>query len=423
MTWTKLDWFQLRFPQGLDQDATLAALSSFSGLPSRSRLVLELSADAEGIAHHLGVSPRHRELVTAALRAAIPSLRLEPVETPPTQRRGLLWQLTPRVATLRTDDLAAIAAGLLSSLFPLAAGEAVSLRWCLRSAPLPPLPVGSYDARDGRERIIRAKLALPGLSACGELSVTAASRARRSQLAQRIGAVLWSLSTPYGRLVADPYWLGQLARLAGLRGRYLSAPELAAVIGWPVDGPDLPGLTLGAAKRLVPSAALSDQGRVLGSSDYGDLTRPVAISPVASTRGLYVLGPTGTGKTSLLKNLILDDLKAGRGLAVVETNGDLIAEIMDVIPPERVADVVLLDPRDPSHAVGFNPFASSADPSLIADQLGELFERLWEAFWGPRTAQLTHMGLLTLARRQRCSPPSRSASAVNASAPISALIG
>jgi hypothetical protein len=400
MTWTNLDWFSLRFPQGLEQDAVLAALSSFSGLPSRSRLVLELSATAAGISHRLSVSSRHTELVTASLRAAIPSLRLEAAIPPPTQRRGLLWQLTPRVATLRTDDLGAIAAGLLSSLFPLRGGEAVSLRWRLRSAPLPPLPAGRYSAQDGRERIVRAKLVLPGLSAYGELSVTAASPARRMQLAQRTGAVLWSLTTPYGRLVADPYWLGQLARLAGLRGRYLSAPELAAVIGWPIDGPDLPGLTLGAAKRLVPSAALSEQGRVLGTSDFAGLTRPVAISPSASTRGLYVLGPTGTGKTSLLKNLILDDLKAGRGLAVVETNGDLISELIDAIPPERVADVVLLDPTDRTHAVGFNPFASSADPSLIADQLGELFERLWEAFWGPRTAQLTHMGLLTLARRK-----------------------
>jgi hypothetical protein len=128
--------------------------------------------------------------------------------------------------------------------------------------------------------------------------------------------------------------------------------------------------------------------------------RPVAISPAASTRGLYVLGPTGTGKTSLLKNLICDDLEQGRGLICIETNGDLVQELCDVIPPERVGDVVLLDPTDRKFAVGFNPFASEGEPSLVADQLGELFQRLWEAFWGPRTAQLTHMGLLTLARRK-----------------------
>jgi len=175
---------------------------------------------------------------------------------------------------------------------------------------------------------------------------------------------------------------------------------LAAVIGWPIGSPDLPGLELGAAKRLVPSAALPSSGRVLGTSDFAGLTRPVALTPTASTRGLYVLGPTGTGKTSLLKNLIRDDLEQGRGLAVIETNGDLIQDLLDLIPPSRIKDVVLLDPLDAGSAVGFNPFAGSLDASLVADQLGELFERLWHQFWGPRTGQLAHMSLLTLARRK-----------------------
>jgi hypothetical protein len=139
---------------------------------------------------------------------------------------------------------------------------------------------------------------------------------------------------------------------------------------------------------------------LLGTSDFSGLARPIALSPAASTRGLYVLGPTGTGKTSLLKNLIRDDLEQGRGMVVLETNGDLVNELADLIPPHRIGDVVLLDPTDPDFAVGFNPLATQAEPALIADQLGELFQRLWAAFWGPRTAQLSHMGLLTLARRK-----------------------
>jgi hypothetical protein len=171
------------------------------------------------------------------------------------------------------------------------------------------------------------KLSLPGLNGYGLLSIQAATSARSTQLMQRTAASLWSLSTPYGRLVADPYWYGQVLRLFGQRGRYFSVAELAAVIGWPMDGPDLPGLELGAAKRLVPSLALPTSGRVLGLSNFAGVTRPVAITPTASTRGLYVLGPTGTGKTSLIQNLVRDDLAQGRGLAVVETNGDLIRDL------------------------------------------------------------------------------------------------
>lgn len=397
----ELNWFQLRFPRELEDKVVIAALSAFSGVSHTTRLSLDLSATADGISHHLAVSPTATESVTASLRAAIPSLRLTATEAPTDHGHGLLWQLSPAVAALRTDDLAAIAANLLASLFPLRKGEEIRLRWHLRGAPRPASAIsGDSDLKAGRLKALRAKLALPGMSAYGELFVVAKTPARRRQLIQRIASVLRSLGTPHGRLVGESYWFGQLARLLFRRGRYLSAPELAAISGWPIGGPDLPGLELGAAKRLAPSANLPKTGRPLGTSDFEGFARPVAISARASTKGLYVLGPTGTGKTNLLKHLIRSDLEQGRGMVVIETNGDLVTELVDSIPPNRINDVVLLDPTDRDFAVGFNPLASSANPSLVADQLSELFERRWSAFWGPRTAQLAHMGLLTLARRK-----------------------
>jgi Type IV secretion-system coupling protein DNA-binding domain len=396
----ELTWFRLGFPHDLTTDAVAAALASFSGAPHGARLVFDLAADNQGITHRLAVTSMHADIVTGGLRAAVPSLRLDPIDTPPrSYRHRMLWQLGAATSVIRCDKPAAIAAGLLASLFPLAADEHLRLSWTVQPHLRPALEVHPDHRRDGHAHALRGKLAVPGLGAHGELMVSAAGRARTTQLLHRVSAPLWSLNTPHGRLSADPPWWGQLARLFGRRGRYFSVSELAAVIGWPIDGPDLPGLELGAAKRLVPSTALPNSGRVLGVSDFAGLTRPVAISSAASTRGLYVLGPTGTGKTTLLKSLIRDDLDAGRGLAVVETNGDLVHDLLDLIPPHRLADVVLLDPTDREYAVGFNPFTGSGDASLVADQLGELFQRLWKEYWGPRTGQLAHMGLLTLARR------------------------
>jgi hypothetical protein len=401
MTRAELTYYRLGFPRDLTQEAVLAALASFSGMPYPTKLVFELSASREGITHHLAVSRKSAESTLGSLRAAIPSLRLDPVEAPSRHYTlRALWQVTPSTAVIRTDELAAIAAGLLASLFPLAEHEIVRLTWTFRPHFRPPLPLTPEIQRDGRQRVLMDKLTQPGLNGYGVLSVQAQTSARSTQLMRRTAASLWSLGTPYGHLVADSYWYGQALRLLGQRGRYLSIQELAAVIGWPIDAPDLPGLELGAAKRLVPSLSLPTSGRILGLTNFVGIERPVAITPAASTRGLYVLGPTGTGKTSLIKNLIRDDLAAGRGLAVVETNGDLINDLLDLIPLHRLDDVVLIDPTDRTHAVGFNPFAGSSDASLVADQLGELFQRLWKDFWGPRTGQLTHMGLLTLAQRE-----------------------
>lgn len=401
MSRADLTWFKLGFPSDLTTDATLAALASLSGSAHGTRLIFNLSATHRGITHRLAVTPESADTLSAALRGAIPSLRLDQIDTPKRSRNHrLLWQLVPARAAIRSDELPSIAASLLSSLFPLREDEQIRLSWFVRPQPPPPLDTSPDAKREGHVRALARKLSSPGVSAYGELSVQASTHVRADQLRRRLASTLWSLRTPHGRLKADSAWWGRLLHLFGLRGRYLSVDELAAVIGWPVDGPDLPGLELGAAKRLVPSAALPQSGRVLGETDLAGFNRPVAISPAASTRGLYVLGPTGTGKTSLIKNLVLSDLKAGRGLAVVETNGDLIRDLLSLIPRERARDVVLLDPTDREYALGFNPFASSADASLVADQLGELFQRLWADFWGPRTGQLTHMGLLTLARRK-----------------------
>lgn len=394
-------WFELRWPRNVQEDQVIAALSSLSGLPHGARLQLEVHADHSGITHHLATTGPVSETVAAALRAAVPSLRLTGIEAVPKQKSaGFIWQLDRRVAALRADDLPATSAALLSSLFPLGEDEAISLRWHVRPAVRPVLSPDKNPLKDGRQTVLRKKLARPGLRAYGELVVTADDRDRYRDLFRRTGAMLWSLGTPDGHLVVEPRWFGLPMYWLGRRGRWLATDELAAVLGWPIGIElDLPGLELGAAKRLVPTRRLATTGRILGQSNFGD-PRPIAQSAKAATKGSWILGPTGTGKTSLLKNLIADDLKQGRGALVIETNGDLVKELADSIPDERRQDVILLDPLDPDNAVGFNPFNSDADPSLIADQLGELFQRLWAAFWGPRTAQLSHMALLTLARRR-----------------------
>jgi hypothetical protein len=397
----KLTYYRLKFPRDLSQEAAIAALSAFSGLSHNSRLVFDLTANQEGIEHRLGVSPAATDVVLGGLRAAIPSLRVD-AATKPTSgySRRLLWQFAPATGPIRVDELGSISANLLASLFPLDEDESIRLVWTMRPSVRPALQPTPDNRREGYAQAVRPKLASPGLSGYGELLVSAPTAKRANQLLSRVASVLRSLSTPHGRLIDDPYAYGQALHLLGARGRYFGVHELAAVIGWPIGGPDLPGLELGAAKRLVPSSSLPSKGRVLGVSNFAGLERPVALTPSASTRGLYVLGPTGTGKTSLIKNLVRDDLEQGRGLAVIETNGDLIQDLLDLIPPERTKDVVLLDPTDPDYAVGFNPFTGSSDPSLVADHLGELFQRLWKDYWGPRTGQLAHMGLLTLARRK-----------------------
>lgn len=99
---------------------------------------------------------------------------------------------------------------------------------------------------------------------------------------------------------------------------------------------------------------------------------------------LYVIGQTGTGKSTLLETVALQDLRAGRGLAVIDPHGDLARRLIARIPEERQADLRYLDATDFSQPYGYNPLRGvRADRvPLAASGLLEAFKKLWVDAWG-----------------------------------------
>ena len=188
--------------------------------------------------------------------------------------------------------------------------------------------------------------------------------------------------------------------LRGCARLRLNVSEIGTLCAWPI-GPtaDLPVGRLGS--RRVPSpSGLPTTGRVIGESTWPGKERPLALSVEDSLRHLHVIGPTGTGKSTLLLGLIEQDMQAGRSVIVIEPKGDLIADVLARVPKERVGDVVLIDPTDRESVVGINGLAGSAGGSaeLVADQLLNTFHGLYAAHWGPRTSDILMASLLTLAR-------------------------
>jgi len=179
----------------------------------------------------------------------------------------------------------------------------------------------------------------------------------------------------------------------------LNLLEAATISGWPVGRTtELPVATIASrllkAGRLIPS-----RGKVVAESSFPGHKRPLALSTSSALRHLHIIGPTGVGKSTVLLNLITQDITAGRAVAVIEPKGDLIEDVLARIPDERLNDVVLLDPSDDTAPVGFNPLASSGrPPELVADQLLAVLHRLYAAHWGPRTHDILGNALATLAQ-------------------------
>lgn len=121
---------------------------------------------------------------------------------------------------------------------------------------------------------------------------------------------------------------------------------------------------------------------VLGTTTRGfELAAPVTLSLDDRRRHLHLLGKTGTGKTTLLRALIYDDLAAGRNLAVLDPLGGLAEAVIDAVPIHRNDEVIYFNPADLEHPIGFNPL-DRVPPDmrhLVADHVVSAFMHIWGA--------------------------------------------
>src|SRR5580700_6384286 len=127
----------------------------------------------------------------------------------------------------------------------------------------------------------------------------------------------------------------------------------------------------------------SPQELCLGARVSGDL---VVLDPEERRRHLYIIGQTGTGKSTLLLNLIAQDLAAGEGLALLDPHGDLAETVLAHIPRSRANDLVYINPADIERPVGFNQLARVPDDlkPIVADGVVAAFRHVWPDSWGPR---------------------------------------
>ncbi|GAA4469740.1 hypothetical protein GCM10023170_085540 [Phytohabitans houttuyneae] len=141
-------------------------------------------------------------------------------------------------------------------------------------------------------------------------------------------------------------------------------------------------------------------GKVIGVANAGPQVR-VGISLADCRYHLHVLGPTGTGKTTLLMRMVLDDVDAGRGVAAFDpAKGDLIRDLLARLPKSCGDRLVLIDPDERKAPPAINlldPAVHGGTPHDVAANLTAVMAKVWHRWWGHRTADICYHGLLTLA--------------------------
>lgn len=144
---------------------------------------------------------------------------------------------------------------------------------------------------------------------------------------------------------------------------------------------------------------------VFARTNFRTDNKPFGIRPFDRRFHLYLIGKTGTGKSTLLQTLMRHDLEAGNGFTLLDPHGDLAAQIKAVIPGERLEDVIDFDVPDSSQPFGFNPLANIPESKrpLAASGMLSVFRHLWHDSWGPRLEHLLRNSLLTLLEQPHAS--------------------
>ncbi|MCP4410781.1 MAG: type IV secretion system DNA-binding domain-containing protein [Gammaproteobacteria bacterium] len=130
----------------------------------------------------------------------------------------------------------------------------------------------------------------------------------------------------------------------------------------------------------------------IGQREVWNSEMPLSLWRGARRRHLFIVGQTSTGKSTLFRNLMSQDIEAGSGCALIDPHGDLAQEVMDAVPKRRLHDTLVLDPSDTEHPVGINPFfmVPPNERSLVASNLTAIFKKQWGDSWGPRLEYILH---------------------------------
>lgn len=183
----------------------------------------------------------------------------------------------------------------------------------------------------------------------------------------------------------------------------LNVEELATVFHLPNIEVKTPNIYWVSSKKLEPPVDLPDSAKeenltALGKSNYRGIDKLFGIRNEDRRRHIYIIGKTGMGKSTLLENMIISDIRAGKGVAVVDPHGDLADTILSHIPSNRTNDVIVFDPSDRDFPVAFN-MLENIDPSMnsvVASGLVGIFKKLYAESWGPRLEHILRNTILSL---------------------------
>lgn len=240
--------------------------------------------------------------------------------------------------------------------------------------------------------LLREKFSSPLFAVLIRLAVESPNEAQRWNILRRIGGSFAQFSTPNGNeLVAlsndglspNNHFLSVLNRTSYRSGMLLSAAELAALAHPPSSSVKIEKLQRdNADTKACPDSALN-HSLILGMNEHQGNSKQVTLSSGQRTKHAHLVGASGSGKSTLLLQMMVQDMNLGNGFACFDPHGDLIDNVVERIPENRLKDVILFDPADEDYSIGFNVLSahSELEKTLLSSDFVSIFRR-FSTSWG-----------------------------------------
>jgi hypothetical protein len=178
-------------------------------------------------------------------------------------------------------------------------------------------------------------------------------------------------------------------------GMLLSQAELLSLVHPPAASVRSSNFKRQSEKTRAAPRIARGHDFTLGENEHDGDECAVGLSVEQRLKHTYIIGASGTGKSTLMLSMIRQDLEAGRGVAVLDPHGDLVDDVLARIPDHRLSDVVLIDPADEEYPVGFNILSAHSETEriLLSSDLVGVFKRL-STSWGDQMTSVLGNAIL-----------------------------
>jgi len=406
-------------------------------LKLQPHFTLEIVAKNEDIRFYVSVHKKIRDMMEKQINAAYPSA--EVIETPEhnifsphgrvafteLEMKDLSFRPLTNYRDLPTDPLS----GITSAMARLAEGESAAVQIVVSAADSKWRSLGrgfiaktkknesdpekaSFKVDAKALEAIENKTGKPGFETAIRLVVCSDSVESAKAHLSNLKSAFTQFNSSYNRLGTRKIWIKNAFMIDfiyryqsivrfGAKETILSSEELATIFHFPNKFVETPHIHWIYSRRAPAPPEIPKAGLYLGQSAFRGTSRPVFLGEKDRRRHSYIIGRTGTGKSELMREMILQDINAGRGVCLIDPH-DLAEDILSFIPPERAKDVIYFDPSDTGRPMGLNLLEAETEDQkhFVATSIINLMYKLFDPYKtgivGPRFEHAIRNSMLTV---------------------------